>query len=104
MMYITKVRLEDVRCFEEAVIDLSEHELGTSVLIAGNNGIGKSAILRAIAMGLCDRDSAASLLRELEGNYIRKQAKKSGKKGKKRATIEIDRVCPTFYTSNVPVV
>jgi len=92
MMYITKVRLEDVRCFEEAVIDLSEHEPGTSVLIAGNNGIGKSAILRAIAMGLCDRDSAASLLRELEGDYIRKQAKKSGEKGEKRATIEIDLV------------
>ena len=74
MMYITKIRLRDVRCFEEAEIDLSDCKPGTSVLIAGNNGLGKSAILRAIAMGLCDRDSAASLLRELEGNFIRKQA------------------------------
>lgn len=90
MMYITKVQLKDVRCFEDAVIDLSQYEPGTSVLIAGNNGLGKSAILRAIAMGLCDRDSAASLLRELEGNFIRRQAKKSGTKEEKQATIEID--------------
>lgn len=92
MMYITKVRLKDVRCFEETVIDLSDCKPGTSILIAGNNGIGKSTILRAIAMGLCDRDSAASLLRELEGNFIRKLAKnKKGSKeeGKKDAEIEI---------------
>jgi hypothetical protein len=73
-MYITKIKLTDVRCFADAEIDLTQDKPGTSVLIAGNNGIGKSAILRAIAMGLCDSDSAASLLRELEGSYIRKRA------------------------------
>lgn len=91
-MYITKVRLKDVRCFEDAEIDLSDCKPGTSVLIAGNNGLEKSAILRAIAMGLCDRDSAASLLRELEGDFIRKRAteKKSKRRGEKSAVIEID--------------
>lgn len=92
MMYITKVRLRDVRCFEDIEIDLSDCKPGTSVLIAGNNGLGKSAILRAIAMGLCDRDSAASLLRELEGNFIRKHArnkKSQNKIEKKEAEIEI---------------
>lgn len=94
MMYITKVRLKDVRCFAEAVIDLSDCEPGTSILIAGNNGIGKSAVLRAIAMGLCDHDSAASLLRELEGDFIRKKAeeRKSTRRGEKSAVIEIDLV------------
>lgn len=94
MMYITKIRLKDVRCFEDAVIDLSDCKPGTSILIAGNNGIGKSAILRAIAMGLCDRDSAASLLRELEGDFIRNQAVESDptKHGEKHATIKIDLV------------
>jgi hypothetical protein len=93
-MYITKIRLKDVRCFENAEIDLSDCQPGTSVLIAGNNGIGKSAILRGIAMGLCDRDSAASLLRELEGDFIRKQAveKKSERRGEKNAVIEIELV------------
>jgi ABC-type dipeptide/oligopeptide/nickel transport system ATPase subunit len=93
MMYITKVRLKDVRCFEEAVIDLSDCEPGTSILIAGNNGIGKSAVLRAIAMGLCDRDSAASLLRESEGDFIRKGAEQTARiAGDKQAVIEIDLV------------
>jgi len=89
MMYITKICLRDVRCFEYAEIDLSDCKPGTSVLIAGNNGLGKSAILRAIAMGLCDRDSAASLLRELEGNFIRKQAVAKKTAGEKEAEIEI---------------
>jgi energy-coupling factor transporter ATP-binding protein EcfA2 len=92
MMYITKIKLKNVRCFDEAEIDLSGCKPGTSILIAGNNGIGKSAILRAIAMGLCDRDSAASLLRELEGNFVRKQAQenKSKEGGEKKAEIEIE--------------
>jgi len=90
MMYITKIRLKDVRCFDEVEIDLSECKPGTSILIAGNNGIGKSAILRAIAMGLCDRDSAASLLRELEGNFIRNRARGTkGTKGARQADIDI---------------
>lgn len=71
MMYITKITLDKVRCFEDEVIDLSQCKLGNSVLIAGNNGTGKSAIIRAIAMGLCDRDSAAALLRELSGNFVK---------------------------------
>ncbi len=74
MMYIKKIIINNIRCFEKAEIDFGQP--GTSLLIAGNNGSGKSAILRSIAMGLCDRDSAASLLRELEGNFVRKGAKK----------------------------
>ena len=87
MMYITKVRLKDVRCFEDAVIDLSQCKLGNSVLIAGNNGTGKSAIIRAIAMGLCDRDSAAALLRELSGNFVKL---KGNKEETNEATITVE--------------
>jgi predicted ATPase len=92
MMYITNIRLRDVRCFEDVEIDLRKGKPGTSVLIAGNNGIGKSAILRAVAMGLCDRDSAASLLRELEGNFINRSARKRRRRegGDKQAVIEIE--------------
>ncbi|GAB5501014.1 MAG: hypothetical protein PsegKO_33250 [Pseudohongiellaceae bacterium] len=89
-MYIKKIELDNVRCFDHVEIDLSDCKKGTSILIAGNNGIGKSSILRAIAMGLCDRDSSASLLRELEGNFIRKDATKSGSRGRKRAHITIE--------------
>ncbi len=83
-MYITKIHLEDIRCFEEASIDLGRN--GNSLLIAGNNGNGKSAILRSLAMGLCDKASAGSLLRELLGDFIRKEEGKD----KRTATITID--------------
>ncbi len=86
-MYITKVRLKNVRCFEDAEIDLSQGKPGNSVLIAGNNGPGKSAIIRAIAMGLCDRDSAAALLRELPGNFVKL---KGNKKETNEATITLE--------------
>ncbi len=69
-------------------MDLSGNgSLGMSALITGNNGVGKSSILRAIAMGLCDRGSADALLRELEGNYVRKGTEEKG--GKKEAKVKI---------------
>ena len=40
-------------------------------MLTGNNGTGKSAVLRSIAMGLCDEASAGGLLRELPGDFIR---------------------------------
>lgn len=76
--------MKNIRCFEEASIDLGNN--GNSLLIAGNNGNGKSAILRSLAMGLCDQASAGSLLRELLGDFIRKETGKD----KRTATIIID--------------
>lgn len=78
-MYISKIKLINVRCFSEETIDLGY--LHPSLLITGNNGTGKSAILRSIAMGLCDEASAGGLLRELPGDFIRE--------GEDDATIEI---------------
>lgn len=68
-MYISKIELSNVRCFEGVSVDLGSD--GASLLIAGNNGSGKSAILRSIAMGVCDEASAGGLLRELPGDFIR---------------------------------
>ncbi|MFZ2630939.1 MAG: ATP-binding protein [Desulfosalsimonadaceae bacterium] len=79
-MYISKIRLENVRCFSNETIKLGESH--PSLLIAGNNATGKSSVLRSIAMGLCDEASAGGLLRELPGDFIRT--------GEKEATIEIE--------------
>lgn len=67
-MYITRVELKHVRRFENLVIDFDE--LGSSALIVGDNGDGKSTLLRSIAMGLCDESSAAALLRDLPGDFV----------------------------------
>ncbi|MCP5003837.1 MAG: AAA family ATPase [Planctomycetes bacterium] len=84
-MKVSKIYLKDIRCFEEITIDLSTH-IGAYdwSLILGNNGVGKTTILRTLAMGLCDKTGAAGLLQDTYGNMIRF--------GKEEATIHIELV------------
>lgn len=88
-MYITKITLDRVRCFEHIEFDLSS---GRNVqkwgVILGDNSVGKTTLLRSIAMGLCDKTGAAGLLQDTYGDWIRK-TKRSRKKD---ATIKIDLV------------
>lgn len=44
---------------------------GHWISILGNNGSGKTTVLRAIAMGMCGETSASALLRELYGDFVR---------------------------------
>lgn len=71
-MKITKIHLTNVRCCENLKIEFDRP--GSSTLLCGDNGDGKSTVLRCIAMGLCDQTSAAGLLRELAGEFVRKGA------------------------------
>jgi len=87
-MYITKVELENVRCFEKFEIDFEQR--GSSVLFLGDNGDGKSTVLKSIAMGLCDESSAAALFRELPGDFVRRTPGQKESKTKDFATIKID--------------
>ena len=72
-MYISRVKLKNIRCFEEVEIDLN---VGSAIrkwtMILGNNGVGKTTLLRSIAVGLCDRISAAGLISEFQGEWVRK--------------------------------
>ena len=73
-MYLTQVRLKNIRCFkEEVVITLPapSDDWCSWALILGDNGTGKSTLLRCIALGLCDETSASGLLRELSGELVR---------------------------------
>ena len=46
-------------------------------LVLGNNGLGKTTLLRAIAIGIGDKDHASALLRDSPGNWITKDADES---------------------------
>jgi hypothetical protein len=82
-MYISKITLQDVRCFAELEIefDLSGKTPGMNMIV-GDNATGKTALLRSIAMGMCDESSAAGLMKESEEGYIRQ--------GEEGAKITID--------------
>lgn len=67
-LHIQKLTLKDIRCFEHLEIEFGA---GGSIVIIGDNGDGKSTVLRALAMGLCDQSSASALFRELHGEYVR---------------------------------
>lgn len=75
-MYITRIELENIRCFEQRTIQISKH--GGSLLIAGDNGDGKSTVLQCIAMGLCDESSATALFKEIPTKFVRRGPGKRG--------------------------
>lgn len=71
-MYITKITLDNVRCFEHIEFDLSSsRDVQKWGVILGDNGFGKTTILRSIAMGLCDETGAAGLLQDTYGDWVR---------------------------------
>ena len=73
-MHITSLYLKNIKCFKKLTYEF-EDDKGASLVIAGDNGDGKSTILRSIAISLCDQWSAAGLLRELSGEFIRDGSK-----------------------------
>ena len=82
-MKVTKLRLRNIRCFEELTLELN----GKSALLVGDNGDGKSTVLRSLAMGLCDDSSASALFRDLYGESVRQD--------NEQGTVEVELENPT---------
>ena len=81
-LYVNRLVLRDIRCFES--LDIRFDKPRQSIVIIGDNGDGKSTVLRSIAMGICDQSSASALFRELHGEYVRAGS------GSGRGTIEVE--------------
>lgn len=82
-MKISKLRLKNIKCFKDTEISF-ENEKGDVKnwsLFVGDNGQGKTTILRSLAAGLCDKEGASGLLLELHGEFLRR--------GKREGSIEI---------------
>lgn len=74
-MHLKSLRIRHLCCFEEILLDFDcPPEEGKVAVLLGDNGAGKTTILRAIAMGLCDETGASALLRELYGEMNRSQS------------------------------
>jgi energy-coupling factor transporter ATP-binding protein EcfA2 len=75
VVYIKKVTLKDVCCFKGLTLEFNPlKDSGHWAVILGDNGAGKTTVLRSIAMGLCGETSASALLRELYTDWVRYQA------------------------------
>lgn len=83
-LYLRRLRLADIRLFED--LEILFESPGQSILLIGDNGEGKSTVLRSLAMGICDQSSASALFRELHGEYVRI----GSKKGKGTIDIELE--------------
>ena len=90
-LYLKKITLENVRCFEKLEFDLTTPGKQPRMwgVVLGANGVGKTTLLRSIAMGLCDEASAAGLLREIYGEFIR-DAGPDDANSERGASIHID--------------
>ncbi len=87
-MYVSRIFLENVRSFRKLDLDLTTRSKSKPptprlhTILIGENGTGKTTLLRAIAVGLADRKDASGLLAEPTGQFVAER--------EENATIEID--------------
>ncbi len=89
-MYIKRLYLKNIRCFDKFEIIFKQP--GSSILLLGDNGDGKSTILKSLAMGLCDESSTAALFRELPGEFVRRTKRQGEVPTGESGFVEIDLV------------
>ena len=72
-MFLKRLRIENVRSISDAGLGMEDDD-GTIrkwTLLLGENGTGKSTVLRCIALLLCGRDALPALLGEQPSDWIR---------------------------------
>ena len=91
-LYLRKIELENVRCFEKLKLDLStpKDRPRNWAVVLGDNSVGKTTLLRSVAMGLCDEASAAGLLREIYGEWNRESSSGRDPRELKPAKIRLE--------------
>ena len=94
-MYVRRLRLKNIRCFEE--FELPFEPTGGSALLIGDNNAGKSTVLRSLAMGLCDQSSASALFRELPGEFVRRGSARKASTLSKSEPLLLSRIDPHAF-------
>jgi predicted ATP-binding protein involved in virulence len=84
-VYLKKIRLQNIKCFEDVTLEFP-HRGGDYAgwnVILGENGRGKSTILRSIALGVLSPSEFFFAIEQQEGEFARQ-----GAKGRSVATID----------------
>jgi nucleoside phosphorylase/predicted ATPase len=72
---VSRVELSNIRCFERLTVDFEGAEQSDRwTMILGDNAVGKSTLLKSIALGLCNESDAVALIKEMPGDFVRKGA------------------------------
>ena len=74
-MYISRVSLQNVRSFRRLDLEFTKRSRSRRgprlhTVLIGENGIGKTTLLRAIAVGVADRKDTSGLLAEPTGQFV----------------------------------
>ncbi len=72
-LVISKLEIKNIKCFRELVIDFKHQQIDQWTMLLGDNAIGKSTLLKCIALGLCNASDAAALTRisDMNSEFIR---------------------------------
>ena len=72
-MFLKSIRIDNVRAIADLELDFDGEDGGARkwTLLLGENGTGKSTILRCIALLLCGRDALPELLGRDPSSWIR---------------------------------
>ena len=99
-MYLKRIYLKDIRSFAEIDIDLSSNTGGVKswAVIFGENGVGKTTILRSIGLILGDPESAGGLLREVPGDWVREGSSEKTAVVRAEFVEELSRECSSEYS------
>jgi predicted ATP-binding protein involved in virulence len=78
-VYLKKIRLQNIKCFEDVELEFPRRDgdYGGWNVILGENGRGKSTILRSIALGALNPFAAYFALEQQEGRFLRQGAGKA---------------------------
>ena len=82
-MFLKRIEIKNIRSIAELVLDFraENHQTRKWTLLLGENGTGKSTILRCIALLLCGRDALPDLLGQNPTDWIRFGHQKAHIKG-----------------------
>jgi predicted ATP-binding protein involved in virulence len=70
---LSKLAIKNIKCFQELAIDFKHQQIDRWTMLLGDNAIGKSTLLKCIALGLCNASDAAALTRisDMNSEFIR---------------------------------
>lgn len=70
-LYVRKLVLENIRCFKQLELDFNSPQgFRPMTMLLGDNGVGKTTVLRALALALCDDTGASALVGQLPGEML----------------------------------